>query len=209
MTKRIPIIATLVVVLAVATMIGLGVWQLQRKNEKDALVALYIANRELPAIAYPSLGPVRDADLFRASSVNCLEVADWKSSAGKDNKGRSGIRYIAECKQNSGEGPGVLLLAGVADRPDLKPDWSGGAVKGIIVTEADKRSLLEKLVGDDVVLRPMLIASEPVAGLRLPAQPKPEDVTNNHMAYAVQWFLFAFAATVIYILAVRKRSTGR
>ena len=25
----------------------------------------------------------------------------------------------------------------------------GGAVKGIIVTEADKRSLLEKLVGDD------------------------------------------------------------
>jgi cytochrome oxidase assembly protein ShyY1 len=28
---------------------------------------------------------------------------------------------------------------------------------------------------------------------------------NNHLAYAGQWFLFALAASVIYILAVRRR----
>lgn len=208
MTKRFPILATIIVVLAVATMIGLGVWQLQRKSEKEALIALYATNREKPAIAYPPLGPVADTDLFRTSSVNCLEVVDWKSSAGKDSTRRSGIRYVAECKSSGGEGPGVLLLAGVGDRPDLKLDWSGGTVKGLIVTEPDKRSLLQKLINKDLVLRPMLIASEPVAGLRLPAQPKPQDVTNNHMAYAVQWFLFAFAAALIYVLAVRKRLAG-
>ncbi len=205
MSKRFPVVATIIVVCAVATMIGLGIWQLQRKTEKEALIGLYATNREKPAIAYPPLGPVADTDLFRASSVNCMEVVNWKSGAGKDSTGRSGIRYVAECKTSGGEGPGVILLAGVADRPDLKLDWKGGTIKGLIVTEPDTRNLLQKLFGKALVLRPMLIASEPIAGLRLPAQPSPKDVTNNHFAYAIQWFLFALAAAVIYLLALRKR----
>ena len=28
---------------------------------------------------------------------------------------------------------------------------------------------------------------------------------NNHLAYAVQWFLFALTALVIYAIALRKR----
>jgi surfeit locus 1 family protein len=54
-------------------------------------------------------------------------------------------------------------------------------------------------------LRPMLIARVPVAGLKAAAPPKIDDVPNNHLAYAVQWFLFAAIAAVIYGLAVRKR----
>jgi surfeit locus 1 family protein len=30
-------------------------------------------------------------------------------------------------------------------------------------------------------------------------------VPNNHLSYAVQWFLFAAIASVIYVLAVRRR----
>jgi surfeit locus 1 family protein len=37
------------------------------------------------------------------------------------------------------------------------------------------------------------------------ARPDPNDIPNNHLAYAVQWFLFAGVALVIYALAVRKR----
>jgi surfeit locus 1 family protein len=206
---RFPIFSTIVVAAAIATMIGLGVWQLQRRGEKEALIALYAANREKPAIVYPQMGPVADAAMFRKSSANCLQVVGWQSGAGKDSKGRSGIRYIAECKSAGAEGPGLILLAGVADRPDLKPDWKGGVVNGLIVTEPDKRSLLQKALGSEMVLRPMLIASEPVAGLRAPAQPKPEDITNNHLAYAIQWFLFAGAALIIYLLALRRRQQGK
>jgi surfeit locus 1 family protein len=206
---RLPLIPTIIVGLAVATMIALGVWQLQRKGEKEALIALYAANREKPAIAFPPMGPVADSSMFRKSSANCLEVVDWQSSAGKDAQGRSGIRYIAQCKTGGGEGPGLILLAGVADRPDLKPDWKGGVVEGLIVTEPDKRSLLQKALGEQQVLRPMLIASTPIAGLRQPAQPKPEDITNNHLAYAIQWFLFAGAALLIYLLALRRKQAGR
>ncbi len=201
---RLPVIPTIIVALAVATMVALGIWQLQRKAEKEALIALYAANRAKPAIAYPPMGPVADSAMFRRSSAHCLEVIDWQSSAGKDANGRSGIRYIAQCKTGGAEGPGLILLAGVADRPGLQPGWKGGVVDGLIVTEPDSRSLLQKALGRQQVLRPMLIASTPVAGLRKPAQPRPEDITNNHLAYAIQWFLFAGAALVIYLLALRR-----
>ena len=32
-----------------------------------------------------------------------------------------------------------------------------------------------------------------------------EGIPNNHLSYAVQWFLFALTALVIYVLAVRKK----
>jgi cytochrome oxidase assembly protein ShyY1 len=35
--------------------------------------------------------------------------------------------------------------------------------------------------------------------------PSAADTPNNHLAYAGQWFLFAAAALIIYILAVRRR----
>ena len=43
-TTRWPLIPTLLVIVAVAVMIGLGAWQLQRKADKEALIALYERN---------------------------------------------------------------------------------------------------------------------------------------------------------------------
>ena len=48
---------------------------------------------------------------------------------------------------------------------------------------------------------------EPLAGLEPLAAPDPRDLPNNHLAYAGQWFFFALTALVIYILALRRRST--
>ena len=39
--RRLPIGATVVVALAVATMVALGIWQLHRLDEKRALLATY------------------------------------------------------------------------------------------------------------------------------------------------------------------------
>ena len=41
--RRIPIVSTIVVIAAALTMVGLGVWQLQRKTEKEALIGRYEA----------------------------------------------------------------------------------------------------------------------------------------------------------------------
>ncbi len=37
------------------------------------------------------------------------------------------------------------------------------------------------------------------------APPDPNDLPNNHLAYAGQWFFFALTALVIYWLALRRR----
>jgi surfeit locus 1 family protein len=53
--KRLPIFASLIVIAAIATMIALGLWQLDRRAEKAALLALYRANLTQPALAFPTI----------------------------------------------------------------------------------------------------------------------------------------------------------
>ena len=50
-----------------------------------------------------------------------------------------------------------------------------------------------------------LVAASAPPGLEPSALPSLESIPNNHRFYAVQWFLFAAIALVIYVLALRKR----
>jgi surfeit locus 1 family protein len=52
----------------------------------------------------------------------------------------------------------------------------------------------------------MLIADQAASGLEPTARPELSSVPNNHLAYAVQWFLFAGVAAIIYVLALRLRA---
>jgi surfeit locus 1 family protein len=205
--KNWPLIPTILVVLAVATMLGLGIWQLQRKQHHEILLEKVSRNAAKPPISYPELGPVSASALQRKSSITCLRVVQWREDTGKDNAGKAGTRYLAECVTGV-EGPGALIAAGVADLPNLSVDWNGGQVSGVITEEPDRQSMLAKLSGPKVVLRPMLVSSQGLGGLRTAAQPSldklRERITSN-LLYAIQWFIFAFAAAVIFVLAVRKR----
>jgi cytochrome oxidase assembly protein ShyY1 len=202
--RKLPLIPTLVVAAAVAVMIGLGIWQIGRASEKEALIALYRANLARPAIAFPELGPVPREAMFRTSSVHCLEVVKWRTEGGRAADGTTGNRHIAACRTGA-EGPGALIDLGVAQDPAVKPKWAGGIASGMITTEPDHGSAIARLFGGGTVLAPMLVADRPAAGLRASARPSPDTVPNNHRSYAVQWFLFALIAAVIYLLAVAKR----
>lgn len=203
-TPRWPLIPTLLVLVAVAVMIGLGIWQLQRKADKEALIALYERNMAMSSlVTYPELPPVPDAMLYRKSSVVCLEPVRWDPRSGTDRKGRTGFRMIADCRTGA-EGPGVLVDVGIGD-DFTPPKWRGGIVQGTIVPGPQQPSMIARASGKASPARAMLVADTPVAGLRPSAVPSADDTPNNHLAYAVQWFLFAAAALVIYILAVRRR----
>lgn len=202
--RRWPLIPTIIVIAAVLAMIALGVWQLQRKSAKEALVALYQRNMAMSSlVTYPELPPVADAFLYRKSSVVCLEPVGWDPRSGTDRKGRSGIRMIAECRTGA-EGPGVLVDVGIGD-DFTPPKWTGGIVQGTIVPGPEQPTVIARATGNAAPARAMLIADTPAAGLRASAVPSADDTPNNHLAYAGQWFLFAAAALIIYILAVRRR----
>jgi surfeit locus 1 family protein len=203
--KGIPLIPTLLVGLACAAMIALGVWQLERRGEKAGLLTLYRANLNKPEINLPNLGPVADAVMFRKTTALCLSVKAWQVEGGRSSTGRTGFRWIAECSTGA-EGPGLIADMGVAQDPKAKPVWTGGTVSGRITREPDHGSLIGKLFGASKVLRPMIVAETAPAGL-LPSQPPdPDEVPNNHLAYAVQWFLFSAIAALIYVLALRRRN---
>jgi len=185
-----PLIPTLLVALAVATMMGLGIWQIQRLNEKEAAIAEYETAQGKPAVAWPAVPIPDELPLFRKSSVNCLEVTQWRSVSGTSARGESGIKHIAQCRTGGGEGPGAVVAVGWSNRLD-NPDWNGGAVEGVIAP--DKDHLIRLIVSDEI------------AGLQKLQAPSTQSIPNNHLLYAVQWFFFALAALVIYLLALRRR----
>lgn len=201
--KRWPIIPTVVVGVAIAAMIALGIWQLDRRGQKEAALARYAANVDLPPIAFPR-PPVGDDALFRKSSAYCTRVLGWQRLSGRSAKGAPGWRMIAECASGA-EGPSLFIQFGVARAPDVTPAFTAGEVKGFISHVPDTRSLL----ADAFDRRPkqlMLVAAAPPAGLAANPGPDISAVPNNHLAYAGQWFFFAIIAGVIYVLAVRRRS---
>lgn len=205
---RWPVVSTVVVALAVATMIGLGVWQLQRKGEKEALIATFRANAGRPALAFPVLPPIPTEAMFRPSSVYCLEVVGWETVGGRAADGTVGYRHIARCRTGA-EGPGALVDMGVAQDPAVRPAWRGGGeVRGRITTAPSHSSVLARSLGKAAPSVPMLVAAQPAPGLKPSAPPSPESIPNNHLAYAGQWFFFAAVAAVIYFLALRRRAAG-
>lgn len=175
-------------------MIGLGVWQIQRKGEKEALLSLYAAAANQPAIAWPKVPLPKQLPLFRKSSLMCIQVVGWDSVSGKNIDGEAGFAHVAHCQTGGAEGPGAKVALGWSARPD-NPSWSGGEVSGVIAPDNDA---LIKLVVDQA---PM--------GLEQLAPPSTDSIPNNHLAYAIQWFFFATAAAVIYVLALRRRQAAQ
>ena len=196
---RFPLIPTAIVALAIAAMIGLGVWQLAiRLPQKEALLAQLAANPSRPEIAFPKFPD--DSLLFRKADGFCLEPVSSRLTGA----GNAGFRFIVECRTGGLEGPGMLVQLGTTRDPLAKPAWKGGRVSGRISHAPDSRSLLASLF-DRTPKRLMLIADTPAAGLTANATPDISSVPNNHLAYGVQWFLFALVAAVIYLLALRWR----
>jgi cytochrome oxidase assembly protein ShyY1 len=203
MIRKLPLIPTIIVALAVLVMIGLGIWQLGRAHQKDAAVETWRANISKPATAYPADG-TDEHYMFRRVSANCLRVIGWQVVGGRNRQGQPGWRHIANCATGA-EGPGLVVDMGVSMAPNAKVRWTGGFVRGHATHEPDERPFLARVTGRASPLRLMIVSETAAPGLVPSAPPDPESVPNNHRSYMVQWFFFAAIAAVIYVLAVRKR----
>lgn len=190
--RPVPLIPTLVVGAAVAIMIALGVWQLRRAAEKDMLIAELATASRRPAVDWPAIPDPAALPLFRRSALTCRTVTGWRATSGRSRDGAAGWSHIATCVTDRGGAP-AQVVAGWSRDPRT-PAWGGGAVRGTIAP--DSRHGI-RLVADDAP-----------AGLAPAAPPGLEDIPNNHLGYAVQWFLFALAAVAVYGVALRRRRHG-
>lgn len=195
MTARLPILATILVAAAVAVMIGLGVWQLQRAEWKGELIARYASADRLPPMAWPSIPAKGDAlPLFRRSTGMCLRPVGRTATAGANRSGETGFVFLVDCVTGA-EGPGMRVELGWSKNPQAEFRWNGGEVSGIIAPDRQARM--------------RLVADTPPAGLEPSARPSLAAIPNNHLFYAIQWFAFAAIALVIFALALRWKRAGK
>ena len=195
MIRRLPLVPTLVVAAAVAVMIGLGVWQLQRANWKQRQLIQFEQAQRLPPITWPTV-PLRSEQLplFRHATGVCLRPVGKRAVAGQNAAGEPGYVHVIDCVTGA-EGPGMSVEVGWSKDPNVTVNWSGGLVSGIIVP--DRRS------------RMRLVAASAPPGLQPSRRPEPRSTSRispaGHHGYAATWFSLAALALIIFGLAVRKR----
>jgi len=187
MKRSIPILPTLIVLIAVGIMVRLGFWQIARLHEKESMIARFEAVASDNTVhRWPGSGaPVAYSRL----QLDCRSDGPVKAEAGRNAQDQSGWAQVAPC--TTPEGSKARIVLGWSSRPD-PVQWSGGAVTGTMLPR------------DNEVI---VVADPPLAGLQANARPDPRNLPNNHLSYAVQWFAFATIALVIYALALRKRLT--
>jgi len=194
MTRRIPIVSTVIVAAAVALLVWLGMWQLRRAHENERLLAQYSAAAKLPPIAFPTAAINGPLPLFRWATGFCGKVVGQRESGGRNRKGEVGWAHIVDCATGA-EGPGMSVELGWSQDPQTKVNWRGGLVSGVIVP--------------DRLHRIRLVAASAPPGLEpagLPSADTAVPVTpGRNRMYALQWFSFAAIALLIYGLALRKR----
>ncbi|MBB3764973.1 SURF1 family cytochrome oxidase biogenesis protein [Sphingomicrobium lutaoense] len=188
MTRNAQWLATIIVGAAIAVMLGLGFWQLERAKWKDALIAQYeSALGDDEVIAFPrGKAEMREA-LFRRSAVDCQGVIESGATAAHNQRGTLGYAQVKQCATDRGT---VDVLIGWSRDPS-PVEWEAGVVTGLIVPGQEGKVRLQ--------------ADPPQAGLEPFERPDPSQLPDNHMSYAVQWFAFAFIALTIFILALRRR----
>lgn len=203
--RRLPILATFIVALAVTAMVALGFWQLGRARWKEALLASYRAGATAPPL--DGLPADRPADelAFRRSRIMCGIVTAPAQLGGVNAQGKTGFRNIVGCALIDGRLIMVDLgWSPVGSKPALPSRGKRIEADGLLIP--DEVLARRVFAGQPRAIPLLLVLRSAVPGLEPSVPPSIENIPNNHRGYAVQWFLFAGVAIAIYLLALRKRN---
>ena len=221
MTARRSILPPLIFgIVTTAILLSLGVWQLRRMEWKEAMLAeiqagINAAPQPIPAQVDPSMKYMPVTVSGRTTGEEILVLSGTKELGGGYNiisgfetdDGRRILLdrgFVTQDYRHTPRPATTLEVVGNLHWPQDKssstpePDLKAGiwfardvpAMAGMLKTE------------------PVLVVAARVQGDAQGVMPIPisiEGVPNNHLAYAVQWFLFAAMAVAIYVLAVRRR----
>lgn len=227
---RFPWGLTVVVAAALAVLIALGVWQVQRLAWKEGLIdAAEAASTRLPAPLEGVLAEGGDME-FRKVVIDCpgLETAPWVELRTIEEAG-PGLRLVSACRA---AGRTWLVDRGfVLETISARPPVSGSDAPTRITAEirtapppgpmtppAEGRMFYGR---DTVAMARALGVDGPVEArtlyaltssnpgwLALKPSAPPVAFSNNHLGYALTWFGLAGALAVIYVAMLRRRRTS-
>jgi surfeit locus 1 family protein len=232
--SRLPFIATLVTFVCVVIMFALGNWQLQRAEQKtERLLAIEMAAKtaqvDLQQVLRGNIDEMLDMP------VNFEGTANAERYFLLDNKihnGRVGYQVLVPMQTYSGT---VIVnygwVAATNSRdilPKIKIDTEKAHFAGVIslplnnamiqetalvdgdwpkVLQQTDLKVIQQHYNQDVLPFVVLLNTQGNSTFVRDWQPvvmAPE----KHLAYAVQWFLLAFAALAIFVIAQRNKLKG-
>lgn len=232
--KRFPAGLTIATAIALAILVGLGVWQLQRLTWKEGLLARIAALQAAPA---RPVEPVLErmaggADTgFTRVSADCpgLGAAPFVELYSVRDGG-AGVRLISACKVSSARYASILVDRGfVADtvsaRPPVNPtDTTPLRLVGVL-RAPDRPSFVtpkndvaaNRWYSRDVPAMAKALGASAPAPLVLMAEtssnpqwkaldpaPLPSEIPNRHLEYALTWFGLAAALACVYAASLWK-----
>lgn len=225
----------LLVVAGIIVMINLGFWQLRRLDERQEFNTLIEERYDEPAVPIDDLlQPDTDPDDVAWRPVSA--AGTYVDEGGilvvnRSQNGRAGVNAVAPLRLDDGR---ILLVNRgfvpltfeVADVPAADVTVTGrlrptqerrlgqlsDPADGVLA-EAQRLDIDRLAPQFDATLVPMyldLIESSPAEIGPFPEPVIAPDLSEgNHLSYAVQWFIFAVAVAVGWVLAVRRSIDGR
>ena len=226
---RFPWALTIASALVFAVLVALGVWQVQRLQWKQGLIAAATSAAEQPAAPLSEVMAV-DAPEFRRVVAHCPGLASAPFVELRSiQDGAPGVRLISAC---DADGTTWLVDRGfVADEISARPP----------VVDSNAPVRIEAVVRAASESGPMAIAPEgrhffardnaamaQALGVRGPLAPwtlfavtssnprwlalqpsaPPAAFANNHLGYAITWFGLALALAGVYLALLRRKLRG-
>jgi surfeit locus 1 family protein len=230
---RFPVGLTLATAIALAILIGLGVWQLQRLKWKEGLLAHIAALQSAKAApagaVLDDLARGRDVDFTRVTAT-CPGLASAPFlELYAVREGGAGVRLISACEVPSFRYRTILVDRGfvpdtASDRPKVDPaDRRPVTVTGVL-RKPDRPSFISPknrpghwftrdipamaaALGAPAPAPVFLFAETPTnpALKALTPAPLPAEIPNRHLEYAITWFGLAAALLGVYAASLFRR----
>ncbi|MBV8973281.1 MAG: hypothetical protein JO290_13430 [Sphingomonadaceae bacterium] len=201
-----PVGATRLTLVMLPILLGLSYWQYAiRRPWKHDLIARLEAARALPPVPVAALLAAQrrgEKVQYRQAMLDCrpgrVKPYDFKGGTSASDDG--GFLVLVGCGQGGKPGA-VAVVAGWTLRPD--------AVTALTVDARFTGTLIEHPYGD-APGRPslMLIPTTAVPPLAVSRTPVPDDLSDNHLSYALQWLAFAVTLAIVYLVYLRQWRRG-
>ena len=217
-SRRFPILLTLVTAAALAVLVSLGVWQLQRLAWKEDLIARIEAARTMDPEPLDEALARADPEFARVT-LTCrgLDRAPYVSLQTLV-EGQAGVRLVSLC---SDEVPILVDRGFVGEAISSRPSQAGGSMPVVILGVLRRGEpanaftpepqgphvfvrdigLMADLLGADGARRDVMVVAETSSNPEwraLSPEALPTGLSNSHLGYAITWFGLALALAGVY-----------
>lgn len=229
---RFPVVLTVLAAVLLGVLLALGVWQVQRMQWKEGLIAGAEAAADKPPLPLAEALKVENPE-FRRVLLTCrgLSAAPFVELQSIENSD-AGVRLVSACAV---EGGSTLLVdrgfvsAEISARPPVNTaDTMPVVITGVLRRAPAPSALTPPPVGnhfygrDAEAMARALKVEGPVSPFTVfattstnpdwaalkPSAP-PAAFTNNHLGYALTWFGLAAALIAFYVVLLRRRMSRK